>query len=475
MRFLDGLKDHIRIPVSMQRPQNWDTACVLALLQEDLTSSRKSEVRKWDVSSGARPFARSALHPLPPRIDKPGALPETRVYTDPGRSLSANERWAALRSSRRAQGLCIRCGVKWSKDHRCAQAVQLNALEEVLALFSVDDSVDAMEVDQPPEHAEVQMLLSMAAVSGISTPRTMTFDGFLGDTPVRILLDSGSTHTFISTAMAATCLNVQALYPPVHVKVANGQVLTCSQFIPSAEWSVQGFTFHSDLKVLPLPSYDMILGVDWLSSHSPMKVHWSQHWLQIPHQQGIVQLQGTWSSLPAGAILQLCSPEVVASDPSPEAPPEVQKLLQDFATLFEPPTQLPPSRNCDHAIPLQPGVAPVFSRPYRFAPAIKDEIEKQVKEMLEAGLIQKSSSPFSSLVLLVKKKDQTWRFCVDYHQLNSITLKSKYPVTIIDELLDELGHATWFSKLDLRSGFHQILLRPGEVFKTAFQTHFWLV
>jgi hypothetical protein len=162
--------------------------------------------------------------------------------------------------------------------------VQLNALEEVLALFSVDDSVDAMEVDQPPEHAEVQMLLSMAAVSGISTPRTMTFDGFLGDTPVRILLDSGSTHTFISTAMAATCLNVQALYPPVRVKVANGQVLTCSQFIPSVEWSVQGFTFHSDLKVLPLPSYDMILGVDWLSSHSPMKVHWSQHWLQIPHQ-----------------------------------------------------------------------------------------------------------------------------------------------------------------------------------------------
>jgi hypothetical protein len=186
-------------------------------------------------------------------------------------------------------------------------------------------------------------------------------------------------------------------------------------------------------------------------------------------------LQGTWSSLPAGAILQLCSPEVVASDPSPEAPPEVQKLLQDFATLFEPPTQLPPSRNCDHAIPLQPGVAPVFSRPYRFAPAIKDEIEKQVKEMLEAGLIQKSSSPFSSLVLLVKKKDQTWRFCVDYRLLNSITLKSKYPVPIIDELLDELGHTTWFSKLDLRSGFHQILLRPGEVFKTAFQTHFWLV
>jgi hypothetical protein len=139
--------------------------------------------------------------------------------------------------------------------------------------------------------------------------------------------------------------------------------------------------------------------------------------------------------------------------------------------LFQPPDSLPPSRACNHAIPLLPEAQPFYIRPYRYPPALKDEIERQVEEMLSQGLIQPSHSLFSSPVLLVKKKNASYRFCVDFQKLNSLTIKSKYPVLVIDQLLDELHQASWFSKLDLRAGFHQILLQQGDEHSTAFKTH----
>lgn len=148
-------------------------------------------------------------------------------------------------------------------------------------------------------------------------------------------------------------------------------------------------------------------------------------------------------------------------------PPEVVEILDQFQVVFSEPKQL----QCDHSIPLIPGAKPVNIRPYRYTPEQKSEIEEQVKEMLKAGLIVPSTSPFSSPVLLVKKKDQTWRFCVDFRHLNMITIKNTYPLPVIDELLDELSGSHWFSKLDLRAGYHQIRLVEQDEEKTAFKTH----
>jgi hypothetical protein len=152
-------------------------------------------------------------------------------------------------------------------------------------------------------------------------------------------------------------------------------------------------------------------------------------------------------------------------------PTEIQQLIDQFGDVFAEPNSLPPRRSCDHSIPLMPGAQPVNMRAYRHKPELKSEIEHQVQELHQSGVIQKSTSHFSSPTILVKKKDGTWRLCVDYRALNSMTIVSKYPVPIIDELLDELTGARWFSKLDLRAGYHQIRLAEGEEHKTTFQTH----
>lgn len=208
--------------------------------------------------------------------------------------------------------------------------------------------------------------------------------------------------------------------------------------------------------MLPIGAYDVIVGMDWLSSFNPMQIHWQDKWLLIPYNGQWMLLQGIDSDLPDKLVLQVyqVASETEALSATEPLHPQIQAILDRYPEVLQPPTELPPSRPCNHAIPLIPGAQPVLIRPYRYPPALKDEIEKQISDMLSQGLIRPSSSPFSSPVLLVKKKDGSYRFCVDFRQLNAITAKSKFPVPVFDQLIDELSSASWFSTLDLRAGFH---------------------
>jgi hypothetical protein len=161
---------------------------------------------------------------------------------------------------------------------------------------------------------------------------------------------------------------------------------------------------------------------------------------------------------------------VAGKEGFPETGP-LGELLDEFKDIFESPKALPPVRPYDHHIPLMPGSVPVNARPYRYSPLHKTEIERQVVELLKDGHIVPSVSPFASLVLLVQKKDGTWRFCIDYRKLNEMTIKNRFPMPLVDDILDELVGTQYFSSLDMTAGYHQIRMGLEDEYKTTFKIH----
>ncbi len=149
-------------------------------------------------------------------------------------------------------------------------------------------------------------------------------------------------------------------------------------------------------------------------------------------------------------------------------------IISEFKDVFpeDLPSGLPPKRDIDHRIDLVPGQAPPSRPTYRMSQPEMDELKKQLTELMDKGYVQESKSPYGAPVLFVKKKDGTMRMCVDYRALNKITIKNKYPLPRIDELLDRLLGARYFSKIDLRSGYWQVRIADQDVHKTAFRTRY---
>jgi len=200
--------------------------------------------------------------------------------------------------------------------------------------------------------------------------------------------------------------------------------------------------------------------VQWLSSLGPILWDFAKHTMCFTRAGRPI----TWHGMDF-------SPGLTSSSLMSRDGNLLDALLEEFESLFAEPQGLPPKRHLCHRIRLKPGTGAVAVRPYRYAHIQKDELERQCDEMLRLAIIRHSSSAFSSPALLIRKRDGTWRFCVDYRALNDATVKDKFPIPVVEELLDELRGAKFFTKLDMRSGYHQVLMHPDDVEKTAFRTH----
>ncbi|GJR85415.1 putative reverse transcriptase domain-containing protein [Tanacetum coccineum] len=213
-----------------------------------------------------------------------------------------------------------------------------------------------------------------------------------------------------------------------------------------------------------LGSFDVIIGMDWLAYHRAL-IDCYEKIVRIPLPNGeILEVQGEKPKKDLGSLACIKADKKKLDD---------IRVVRDFLEVFpDDLLGLPHVREVEFRIDLIPGASPVVRSPYRLAPSEMLELSNQLKELQEKGFIRPSHSPWGAPVLFVKKKDGSMRMCIDYRELNKLTIKNRYPLPRIDDLFDQLQGACCFSKIDLRSGYHQLRVREEDIPKTAFRTRY---
>nr|AAN16328.1 putative polyprotein [Oryza sativa Japonica Group]AAP52669.1 retrotransposon protein, putative, Ty3-gypsy subclass [Oryza sativa Japonica Group] len=279
--------------------------------------------------------------------------------------------------------------------------------------------------------------------------------------PATVLFDSGATHSFLSMSFGGNHgMEVEDLRRPLMVSTPSNQALSL-QRSPSVRIEIQGVPFLANLILLESKDLDVILGMDWLARHKGV-IDCANRKVTLTSNDGrVVTVHALSSESLRSRLNQITLEEI--------------PIVREYSDVF--PDDLPgmpPKRDIEFRIDLVPGTTPIHKRPYRMAANELAEVKRQVDDLLQKGYIRPSSSPWGAPVIFVEKKDHTQRMCVDYRALNDVTIKNKYPLPRIDDLFDQLKGATVFSKIDLRSGYHQLRIKEEDIPKTAFTTRYGL-
>ncbi|CAA0811648.1 Uncharacterized mitochondrial protein AtMg00860, partial [Striga hermonthica] len=295
------------------------------------------------------------------------------------------------------------------------------------------------------------------------------------------------THSFISSrCLDALSIDNVCNCDPLEVSLASGKIIISDSMIFSLPVSIGGRVLEADCYVIEMRDFDVILGMDWLTRYrADIRCQEREVSLfPVPDQPVIFYgvksrtVPRVISSMQARKSLSKGSCQgylvsMVSGDDS-ERSPERVSIVCEYLDVF--PDELPggpPDCQVEFTIDLVPGADPVSKAPNRMAPKELQELKAQIQELLNLGFIRPSVSPWGAPVLFVKKKDGTMRMCLDYRELNALTVKNKYPLPRIEDLFNQSRGATSvFLKIDLRSGYHQLKIRESDISKTAFRTRY---
>nr|CAB3504402.1 unnamed protein product [Digitaria exilis] len=281
---------------------------------------------------------------------------------------------------------------------------------------------------------------------------------------VVILFDSGATHSFISTRFHAKCgLKSYHTKSSYVISTAGGKIAS-NQVSRRVPIRLGSKIFPTDLILLGMEGIDIVLRANWMT----------QHKVVLDVAERVVEINSPTHGpsvlyLPQGNCVNACAYTMVKTQLK-DIP-----VVCEYADVFpDDLPRMPPDRDIEFVIELQPGTTPISKRPYRMPTNELAELKIQLQELLDKGFVRPSVSPWGCPAIFAKKKDHSLRLCIDYRPLNTVTIKNKYPLPRIDVLFDQLAGARVFSKIDLRSGYHQIKIRPCDIPKTAFSTRYGL-
>nr|GEU86592.1 putative reverse transcriptase domain-containing protein [Tanacetum cinerariifolium] len=307
-----------------------------------------------------------------------------------------------------------------------------------------------------------------------------------------ILFDTGTDRSFISIAFSSLVnIDPTSLGSSYDVELADGKIVGIDIIIRWCTINFQNHPFNIDLMSVELGSFDVIIGMDWLRRCHAVIVC-DEKLVRIPYGNETLTFRGNKSNNERESRLTVISCSKAQkymakgyqtfmaqiSTKKEEDKSEGKQLkdvpiVQDFPKEFpEDLLGLPSARPVEFHIDLISGAAPVARAPYRLASSEMKELSEQLQEIFNKGFIRPSSLPWGAPILFVKKKDGSFRMCIDYRELNKLTVKNRYPLPRIDDLFDQLQGSSIYSKIDLRSGYHQLRVREQDILKMAFRTRY---